>query len=138
MSLGIIWSVSIADSVLYIGGLQVNVPPLPQPFILYWALGGIFGTIASFSMVVLKRVRANKGILLGVLTLGVSQLVNLVFETFFHFAYLSSPITNHVNGFHQRFFLAWLLGVFYKKSQNQILTQSPSIIILNFLPISFL
>ena len=66
--------------------------PLPQPFMLYWALGGIFGMIGSFSLVALKKVHSNKGILIGVLMLGVSHFVNFVFETFAHFAYLNNAI----------------------------------------------
>lgn len=93
--------------------------PLPQPFMLYWALGGIFGTIASFSIVALKRVRTNKGILLGVLTLGVSQFVNFTFETFFHFAYINSPIATILMASIIAFFLLGCWAVFNKQAKDQ-------------------
>lgn len=93
--------------------------PLPEPFMLYWALGGIFGTALSLSIISLRRIRKNKEILLGVITLAFSQFVNFVFETFFHFAYITSPIATMFMASLVGFFLILFLVFFTQRSKRK-------------------
>ncbi|MEM2785132.1 MAG: hypothetical protein QXW37_04450 [Candidatus Nitrosotenuis sp.] len=71
---------------------NVHCSDSPQPIELYWALGGIFGTIASLSLLASKWVRTNKGVYIGVVVTAFDHLQKAVFETTSHFSYLSNPI----------------------------------------------
>ena len=99
--------------------LAGHCDPVPEQYLLFWALGGIFGMIASFSLLILKKVRANKGILVGVLTLGFSQFVNFFFETFGHSAYLHSEIASMLMAGSIGIVFVGLLRFYSPRSKNK-------------------
>lgn len=68
-----------------------------KSYFLYWSLGGIFGLISSSVFLVLPKIRNDKGVFVGVLTVIVSQTVNLMFETLAHTAYLQNNIALILN-----------------------------------------
>ena len=70
--------------------LNVHCSDTPQPILLYFALGGIFGMIASMSLFLLKQVRTNPGIFIGVSVTAFDHFLKSIFETFTHTAYLSN------------------------------------------------
>ena len=80
------------DYVFSIGDLALNVhcSNTPQPILLYFALGGIFGMITSASLFLLKQVRTNHGIFIGVSVTAFDHFLKAIFETFTHSAYLSN------------------------------------------------
>ena len=81
------------DYAFSIGDLALNVrcSNTPQPILLYFALGGIFGIISSMSLFLSKRVRSNPGIFVGVSITAFDHFLKAIFETFTHSAYLSNP-----------------------------------------------
>ncbi len=80
------------DYVFSIADLALNVhcSASPQPILLYFALGGIFGMIASLSLFLSKKIRSNPGIFIGVSVTAFDHFLKSIFETFTHSAYLSN------------------------------------------------
>ena len=80
------------DYVFSFGDLAFNVRcyASPQPIMLYFALGGIFGMAASASLFLSKRIRTNSGIFIGVSVTAFDHFLKAIFETFTHSAYLSN------------------------------------------------
>lgn len=80
------------DYALSVGDLALNVrcSSSPQPILLYFALGGIFGMTASLSLFLSKRIRTNPGIFIGVSVTAFDHFLKAIFETFTHSAYLSN------------------------------------------------
>ena len=80
------------DYTLSVGEFALNVhcSNSPQPILLYFALGGIFGMIASLSLFLSKRVRSNPGIFIGASVTAFDHFLKAIFETFTHSAYLSN------------------------------------------------
>ena len=83
--------------------LETHCSPSPQPNWLYFSLGGIFGMIASSSLLVVKRL--DTWIFIGIITMLFDQLVKTTFETFIHSAYLNSPATF--------WYMTGLVGLFF-------------------------
>lgn len=80
------------DYAFTLGDLALNVhcSNTPQPILLYFALGGIFGMTASGSLFLSKRIRTNPGIFIGVSVTAFDHFLKAIFETFTHSAYLSN------------------------------------------------
>ena len=80
------------DYTFSIGDLALNVScsDTPQPILLYFAFGGIFGMVASVSLFLSKRIRTNPGIFVGVSVTAFDHFLKSIFETFTHSAYLSN------------------------------------------------
>lgn len=80
------------DYVFSFGDLALNVhcSSSPQPILLYFALGGIFGMIASLSLFLSKKIRTSPGIFIGVSVTAFDHFLKSIFETFTHSAYLSN------------------------------------------------
>jgi hypothetical protein len=68
--------------------MNVYCSNTPQPVLLYFALGGTFGVIASMMLFLLKIVRTNKGIFMGVSVTAFDHFLKAIFETFTHSDYL--------------------------------------------------
>lgn len=104
------------------GDLAMNVScsSLPQPILLYFALGGIFGMIASVSLFLSKRVRTNHGIFIGVSVTAFDHFLKSIFETFAHSAYLSNwSLSVYMSAF-TAFLLIGLL-VFFSNREKKFL-----------------
>ena len=78
------------DYTLSVGEFALNVhcSNSPQPILLYFALGGIFGMITSLSLFLSKKIRANTGIFIGASVTAFDHFLKAIFETFTHSAYL--------------------------------------------------
>ncbi len=81
------------DYTLYTDSIAFNVQcsNSPRPIELYWAMGGVFGIFASLPLLIIKKVRNEKGILIGIVITGFDHLQKAVFETTAHLSYLSNP-----------------------------------------------
>lgn len=66
---------------------QCSIPT--EPIWVINSMGGIFGIIISLTPIIIRKIRKTKGILLGLITLGFSQVVNGTLETFMHDWYVS-------------------------------------------------
>lgn len=60
-----------------------------NPFWLLFVMGGIFGMIACLTPLVIRKIRKNRGIFVGLLILASVQSIYAFFETFAHLAYLN-------------------------------------------------
>lgn len=60
-----------------------------NPIWLLFSMGGIFGVIGSLTPLVIKKIRKNVGILVGLLILACVHTIYAFFETFQHLAYLN-------------------------------------------------
>ena len=80
------------DYAFSIGDLALNVhcSNTPQPILLYFGLGGIFGMLASISLFLLKQVRINPVIFIRLSVTTFDHFLKAIFETFTHSAYLSN------------------------------------------------
>ena len=78
--------------------LQTNCVPQPNPILLYFSLGGIFGVVASLSLFSIRKVRNNKGIFIGISALALDHTLKAVFETIKHDAYLHNEIFGMLMG----------------------------------------
>lgn len=80
------------DYTLSVGEFALNVhcSASPQPILLYFALGGIFGMVASLSLFLSKKIRINPGIFIGASVTAFDHFLKAIFETFTHSAYLSN------------------------------------------------
>lgn len=81
------------DYQFYFGQLAMNVQcsDTPQPVLLYFASGGIFGLVSSLMLFLSKRIRKNTGVFIGVAVIAFDHFLKAIFETFFHSDYLSNP-----------------------------------------------
>lgn len=61
----------------------------PDNLWLYKSLGGIFGIIASFTPLLIVRIRNNRGLFSAFMAYGFTQIAGLIFETFCHDWYIS-------------------------------------------------
>ena len=109
------------DYVFSIGNLALNVhcSASPQPILLYFALGGIFGMIASLSLFLSKRVRSNPGIFIGVSVTAFDHFLKSIFETFTHSAYLSNPNLSIYMSVLSVFFMLGLFVFFSKRAKRK-------------------
>ncbi len=107
------------DYVFSIGDLALNVrcSNTPQPILLYFALGGIFGMIASVSLFLSKRIRTNPGIFIGVSVTAFDHFLKAIFETFAHSAYLSNPNLSIYMSVISVFFMLGLFMFFSKRAK---------------------
>ena len=108
------------DYTLTVGNLALNVhcSSSPQPLLLYFALGGIFGMIASLSLFLSKRVRSNNAIFIGVSIVAFDHFLKSIFETFIHSAYLFDPILSIYMSALGVFFMLCLLMFFTKRAKQ--------------------
>ena len=109
------------DYTLSIGELALNVhcSNTPQPILLYFALGGIFGMIASGSLFLLKQVRTNTGIFIGVSVTAFDHFLKTIFETFIHSAYLSNLNLSIYMSVLTVFFMLGLFVFFSMRDKNK-------------------
>jgi hypothetical protein len=109
------------DYVFSFGDLALNVrcSSLPDPILLYFALGGIFGMIASVSLFLLKQVRTNPGIFIGVSVTAFDHFLKSIFETFTHSAYLSNPNLSIYMSVITVFFMLGLFVFFSKRAKSK-------------------
>ena len=109
------------DYAFSIGDLALNVhcSNTPQPILLYFALGGIFGMTASGSLFLSKRIRANPGIFIGVSVTAFDHFLKSIFETFAHSAYLSNPNLSIYMSVLTVFFMLGLFVFFSKRAKSK-------------------
>ena len=109
------------DYVFSIGDLALNVrcSASPQPILLYFALGGIFGMIASVSLFLSKKIRSNPGIFIGVSVTAFDHFLKSIFETFTHSAYLSNLSLSIYMSVLSVFFMLGLFMFFSKRAKNK-------------------
>ena len=109
------------DYVFSIADLALNVhcSASPQPILLYFALGGIFGMIASVSLFLSKKVRSNPGIFIGVSVTAFDHFLKSIFETFTHSAYLSNPNLSIYMSVLSVFFMLGLFVFFSKRAKRK-------------------
>ena len=109
------------DYVFSIDNLALNVhcSALPQPILLYFALGGIFGMIASVSLFLSKKTRSNPGIFIGVSVTAFDHFLKSIFETFTHSAYLSNPNLSICMSVLSVFFMLALFVFFSKRATSK-------------------
>ena len=107
------------DYVFSIADLALNVhcSASPQPLLLYFALGGIFGMIASVSLFLSKKIRTNPGIFIGVSVTAFDHFLKSIFETFTHSAYLSNPNLSVYMSVLSVFFMLGLYVFFSKRAK---------------------
>ena len=107
------------DYVFSIADLALNVhcSASPQPLLLYFALGGIFGMIASVSLFLSKKIRSNPGIFIGVSVTAFDHFLKSIFETFAHSAYLSNPNLSVYMSVLVVFFMLGLYVFFTKRAK---------------------
>jgi len=107
------------DYVFSIADLALNVhcSASPQPLLLYFALGGIFGMIASVSLFLSKKIRSNPGIFIGVSVTAFDHFLKSIFETFTHSAYLSNPNLSVYMSVLVVFFMLGLYVFFSKRAK---------------------
>jgi len=97
--------------------LNVHCSASPQPLLLYFALGGIFGMIASVSLFLSKKIRSNPGIFIGVSVTAFDHFLKSIFETFTHSAYLSNPNLSVYMSVLVVFFMLGLYVFFSKRAK---------------------
>ena len=97
--------------------LNVHCSASPQPLLLYFALGGIFGMIASVSLFLSKKIRSNPGIFIGVSVTAFDHFLKSIFETFTHSAYLSNPNLSVYMSVLVVFFMLGLYVFFTKRAK---------------------
>lgn len=109
------------DYVFSIDNLALNVrcSASPQPMLLYFALGGIFGMIASVSLFLSKKIRSNPGIFIGVSVTAFDHFLKSIFETFTHSAYLSNSNLSICMSMLSVFFMLGLFMFFSKRAKNK-------------------
>ena len=109
------------DYVFSVGDLALNVhcSASPQPLLLYFALGGIFGMIASVSLFLSKKIRSNPGIFIGVSVTAFDHFLKSIFETFTHSAYLSNPSLSVYMSVLSVFFMLGLFVFFTKRATSK-------------------
>ena len=107
------------DYVFSIAELALNVhcSASPQPLLLYFALGGIFGMIASVSLFLSKKIRSNPGIFIGVSVTAFDHFLKSIFETFAHSAYLSNQNLSVYMSVLSVFFMLGLYVFFTKRAK---------------------
>ncbi|MEK6528716.1 MAG: hypothetical protein AABZ36_07550 [Nitrospirota bacterium] len=107
------------DYVFSIADLALNVhcSASPQPILLYFALGGIFGMIASVSLFLSKKIRTNPGIFIGVSVTAFDHFLKSIFETFTHSAYLSNLNLSIYMSVLSVFFMLGLFVFFSKRAK---------------------
>ena len=107
------------DYTFSVGDLALNVhcSASPQPLLLYFALGGIFGMIASVSLFLSKKIRTNPGIFIGVSVTAFDHFLKSIFETFTHSAYLSNPNLSIYMSVLSVFFMLGLFVFFSKRAK---------------------
>ena len=109
---------SFGSSCVVVWQLETHCSPTPQPSWLYFSLGGIFGMIASSALLVVKKLRVDNGIFIGITTTSFDHLVKTVFETFAHTAYLNNSVVFwYMTGLVGLFFLIML--VFYPRVKSK-------------------
>ena len=99
--------------------LNVFCSDTPQLVLLYFALGGIFGFISSIMLFLLKIVRTNKGIFIGVSVTAFDHFLKAIFETFAHSDYLSNNYLFIYMSFLPIFLLLTLWWFFTKQSEKK-------------------
>ncbi len=109
------------DYAFSIGDLALNVrcSNTPQPILLYFALGGIFGMISSGSLFLSKKVRTNPGIFIGVSVTAFDHFLKTIFETFTHSAYLSNLNLSIYLSVLTVFFMLGLFVFFSMRDKNK-------------------
>ena len=108
------YTFSVADL-----ALNVHCSASPQPLLLYFALGGIFGMIASVSLFLSKKIRTNPGIFIGVSVTAFDHFLKSIFETFAHSAYLSNPNLSIYMSVLSVFFMLGLFVFFSKRVKRK-------------------
>ncbi len=105
------------DFTLTVDDLALNTfcSNTPQPILLYFALGGIFGLIASVMLFLIPTVRKNKGIFIGVSVISFDHFIKAIFETYAHSAYLNNQNLSIYMGIITAFFMIILLWFFSKR-----------------------
>lgn len=98
--------------------LNVHCSSSPQPLLLYFAMGGIFGMIASLSLFLSKRVRSSNAIFIGASVVAFDHFLKAIFETFTHSAYLTNPSFSIYMGMLAVFFMLCLLLFFTKRAKK--------------------
>ena len=111
---------SAGSSCQFFWWLAIQCIPAPQPVLLYFALGGIFGMIASSLLVLSKIVRNNKGIFIGVTTTIFDHFLKATFETYAHGAYLNNPIFGMLMGILAFLFLFIMCRFFTQRAKKKI------------------
>lgn len=99
--------------------MNVSCSNVPQPVLLYFALGGIFGFVTSMMLFLLKIVRTNKGILMGVSVTAFDHFLKAIFETFSHSDYLYNTNLFIYMSILPIFLLLVLWWYFTKKTQKK-------------------
>lgn len=109
------------DYVFSFGDLALNVhcSSSPNPILLYFALGGIFGMIASASLFLSKKIRSSPGIFIGVSVTVFDHFLKSIFETFTHSAYLSNLSLSVYMSTLCIFFMLGLLVFFSKRAKSK-------------------
>ncbi len=109
------------DYVFSMGDLALNVhcSASPQPMLLYFALGGIFGMIASISLFLSKKIRSNHGIFIGVSVTVFDHFLKSIFETFTHSAYMYNLNLSIYMSVLTVFFMLGLFIFFSKRAKNK-------------------
>ena len=79
-------------------GFHVYCFPIPSTDSLYLPLGGIFGMIGSLSLLSFKRIRSNRGCLIGVSTMAFNHLLQFIAETYETNLYLHNLTFNILLG----------------------------------------
>ncbi len=97
--------------------LNVHCSSLPDPILLYFALGGIFGMIASVSLFLSKKIRTSPGIFIGASVTAFDHFLKSIFETFTHSAYLSNFSLSIYMSALTAFFMIILLLFFSKREK---------------------
>jgi hypothetical protein len=103
--------------------LQTQCSGISQPIELYFSLGGIFGMIGASLLLISKRIRSNRGILIGVSTVIFDNFLKSIFETYAHFAYISNPIFGMLMGLLVGVFMIGLL-IFFDPTFSKRRTQN--------------
>ncbi len=111
---------SAGSSCQFFWGLAIRCIPAPQPILLYFALGGIFGMIASSLLVLAKTVRNNKGIFIGVTTTIFDHSLKAIFETYAHGTYLNNTIFGMLMGILPLLYLLFMWQFFTQRAKKKI------------------
>ena len=79
------------ESTVFFDGIRmiIHCSEPPKNELLYFAVGGVFGVIASVMPLMIDKIRKNDGLLLGFVILGIMEAIKGILETFLHSWYVS-------------------------------------------------
>lgn len=102
------------DYVLSVSGIYLNTHCSNEPFSLelYWSFGGILAMIACSMLLLSRKLRLNKGVAIGIVTVAFNHFLKMIFETFMHSGYLSNFNLNMFMDGSSIFLMFLLLWVF--------------------------